>query len=152
MHRQTHLGTERDVAHAASGTLGFRAGLWLSCFPGRAGDDMELWGMHRAARQQPGHSQGNYVRAHVLVCRTKETLWNSRAVALGQKLKMWNHRQTAAMKSCLRGHNGCHSCCHYSMMVRESSPPGRSCSAAPQLWLTVFLEVSMRIQPFDLQL
>jgi len=32
------LGT----AHGFSGTLRFRAGLWLSCFPGRVGDDMEL--------------------------------------------------------------------------------------------------------------
>lgn len=41
-YKYTLSGTLSDVAHGMSGGLGFRAGLWLSCFPGRVRDDMEL--------------------------------------------------------------------------------------------------------------
>lgn len=71
IHRRRHFDTSQDVAHGMSGILGFRAGLWLSCFPGRVGDDMELWGMYRAARQQPEHSQGELrvcVWVHMSLC------------------------------------------------------------------------------------
>lgn len=84
MHKQTYLGTLQHVANGMSGTLGFRAGLWLSCFPGSVRDDMELLGMYRAARQQQGHSQGEIcVRAYVSVCRIKDELTPRPAACFG---------------------------------------------------------------------
>lgn len=38
MHKQTLLGRGAQFVW----DTGFRAGLWLSCFPGRVRDDMEL--------------------------------------------------------------------------------------------------------------
>lgn len=84
--KQTRFDTAQDVAHGMSGILGFRAGLWLSCFPGRVGDDMELWGMYRAARQQPGHSQAELrvcVCAYVSVRRIKDKLASRLAACWG---------------------------------------------------------------------